>query len=143
MCVDGKMRPLSAVITAGQRNDGTQLEPVLDAIAVARERGRPRKRPTRLRVDRAYGARTYRKAMRRRGIRMICPERKDARAARIAKGRGGGRPPAFDAEAYKGRNVVERCFARLKDYRAVCTRFDKRGYNYEAGVLLACIMLWL
>ena len=137
------MRPLSVVITAGQRNDGTQLEPVLDAICVARGRGRARKRPRRLRVDRAYGARVYRRALRRRGIRMICPERKDAGAARLAKGARGGRPPSFDAEAYKGRNVVERCFARLKDFRAVCTRFDKRGYNYEAGVLLACVMLWL
>lgn len=137
------MRPLSIVVTAGQRNDGTQMEPVLDAICVPQRRGPARKRPLRLRLDRAYGARKYRKALRRRRIQCICPERKDAKKARLAKGSRGGRPPAFDAQAYKGRNVVERFFNRIKDFRAVATRFDKRGYNYRAGVLLASIMLWL
>lgn len=137
------MRPLSIVVTAGQRNDATQMEPVLDAIRVPQPRGPARKRPPRLRLDRAYGARKYRKALRRRKIKCICPERKDARKARLGKGSRGGRPPALDAEAYKGRNVVERCILRLKDFRAVATRFDKRGYNYLAGVLLASIVLWL
>ena len=137
------MRPLSIVITAGQRNDATQMEPVLDAIHVRQPRGPARKRPPRLRLDRAYGARKYRTVLRRRKIQCICPERKDARKARLARGARGGRPPMLDVEAYKGRNVVERCFNRLKDFRAVATRFDKRGYNYMAGVMLASIILWL
>jgi len=143
LCCDGRMRPLSIVVTAGQRNDATQMEPVLDAIHVPQPRGPARKRPPRLRLDRAYGARKYRKALRRRKIKCICPERKDARKARLGKGSRGGRPPTLDAQAYKGRNVVERCILRLKDFRAVATRFDKRGYNYLAGVLLASIVLWL
>ncbi len=132
------------VLTAGQVADCSQLEPVLDAIHVPRPgKGGAKKRPKRLRVDRAYGARKQRKIVRRRGIAMICPERQDAKKHRLAKGRKGGRPPAFDAQAYKGRNVVERCINRLKDFRAVATRYDKRGRNYLAGVLLACIVLWL
>ncbi len=137
------MRPLGIVVTAGQRNDATQMEPVLDAIRVPQPRGPARKRPPRLRVDRAYRARKYRKALRRRKIQCICPERKDVKKARLARDARGGRAPALDAEAYKRRNVVERCFNRLKDFRAVATRFDKRGYNYLAGVLLASIVLWL
>lgn len=142
--MDGKARPLSVVVTAGQVADVTQLEPVLDAISVPRlGPGRPRKRPERLRLDKAYGARKQRRTLRRRGIACVCPERADAKRARLKRGRKGGRPPAFDAEAYKGRNVVERCNNRLKDFRAVATRYDKRGRNYLAAVLVASIMLWL
>ena len=62
----------------------------------------------RLRLDRAHGTRKYRQALRRRRIRMICPERKDALKARKAVGARGGRPSACDTHAYMGRNVVER-----------------------------------
>lgn len=132
------------MVTAGQRNDAAWLEHVLDEIYVPRlGKGRPRKRPNRLRLDRAYSFTKQRKALRRRGIRCISPEREDAKHSRLSKGAQGGRPPAFDKQAYKGRNVVERCINRLKDFRAVATRYDKRGRNYLAGVLVASILLWL
>lgn len=144
VCADGKVRPLSLVVTAGQRNDAAWLERVLDEIHVPRlGRGRPRKRPSQLRLDRAYSFKKQRQGLRRRNIRCISPEREDAKKHRLAKGSKGGRPPAFDTKAYKGRNVIERCINRLKDFRAVATRYDKRGRNYLAGVLVASIILWL
>lgn len=122
----------------------SQLEPVLDAIAVPRlGPGRPRQHPTRQRVDRAYGARKPCRKIQHRGIQCICPERKDAKQHLLARGARGGRPPDFDAQAYKGRNVFERGIKCLKVFRAVATRYDKRGHNFLAGVLVAAIMIWI
>ena len=50
---------------------------------------------------------------------------------------------SFSKRAYKGRNVIERCFCRLKDFRRVATRYDKLAANYLAFVQLASIRLWL
>jgi len=49
---------------------------------------------------------------------------------------------AHDREAYRQRNVIERMFARLKDFRRVATRYDKLARNFLAGVLLAAIVIW-
>jgi len=110
---------------------GGQLVPVLDAFAVPRMGpGCPKKCPPRVRVDKAYGARKPRKLIQRRGIQCVCPEREDARKHRLKRGSRGGSPPSFNPSDYKGRNVVKRAINRLKDFRAVATRYDTRGYNY-------------
>lgn len=48
----------------------------------------------------------------------------------------------FDKRAYKGRNVIERCFCRLKDFRRVATRYDKLASNFLASVHLAAIVAY-
>ena len=140
--VDGAGRPLSVVVTAGQRHESTQLEAVLDGIRVPRAggRGRPRKRPDHLVADRGYSYPTCRRLLRRRGIAHTIPERRDQRERRAHRP---GRKPAFDRERDRARNVVERAFNRLKQWRAVATRYDKRAANYRAGVVLAALVLWL
>jgi transposase len=50
--------------------------------------------------------------------------------------------PPFDELAYKGRNVIERAFSHLKDWRRVATRYDKLARNYRATVMLAIILKW-
>ena len=95
-------------------------------------------------ADKAYSHPSTRLALRRRGIRTVIPQRRDQIAHRRARGRRGGRPPAFDSETYKGRNVVERAFGRLKQWRGIATRYDKHALNYRAGIVLAAIvMFWL
>ena len=142
LACDGRGRPLSLVITPGQRNDCTQFEAVLAGIRVGRPggRGRPRSRPDRVLADKGYSFPHCRAALRRRGIRHTIPERSDQRARRAARP---GRPLVFDPDAYRRRNVVERCINRLKQWRAVATRYDKRAANYRAVVVIAALLLWL
>lgn len=70
-------------------------------------------------------------------MQCVCPERRDAQKTRLCKGRRGGSLPRFDAAAYIGRNVVERAINRLKDFSAVATRYEKRGHNFFAAVIVA------
>jgi transposase len=129
------------IVTSGQRNDGTQLFAVLDPIRVPRKgRGRPRKRPECLLADRGYGKGLYRRTLRGRGIPHIIPEREDHRERRAKRP---GRPLLFDADLYAKRNVVERCVNRLKQWRGIATRYDKRAANYRAMVVIASLMIWL
>ena len=53
------------------------------------------------------------------------------------------RQPNFDRAAYRRRNAIERLFNRLKQWRRIATRYEKRGANYLAMVTLGMILLWL
>jgi len=143
VAVDAVGRPLSIRVTAGQAGDNPQLIPVLDAISVPTGH-HPRSRPDTVIADKAYSHPSTRKALRGKRISVVIPERADQIAYRAARGSSGGRPPAFDAQAYKQRNVVERGFNRLKQWRGIATRYDKKARNYRAGVVLGAIILcWL
>lgn len=105
--------------------------------------GRPRTRPDTVTADAAYSSRAIRGHLRGRAIRHTIPERADQANNRLAKGPAGGRPPGFDAELYKTRNTAERLINRLKQFRAVATRYDKRAYVHRGTVQVAAIRIWL
>src|SRR5690625_5553762 len=92
--------------------------PLLDALSVARKGpGRPRTRPDVLRGDKAYSSRATRQTLRRRGIKAVIPEPRDQQQHRRNRGSRGGRPVGFDMEAYRGRNVIERGYSDVKQWR--------------------------
>lgn len=90
----------------------------------------------------AYPSQANRRSLRERGITAVIPDKEDRRRVRIAKCRLDGRLSAFDAEAYKERNAVERTIGRLKCYRAVSTRFDELAARYAATVQVAMLLEW-
>ncbi|MGX1730720.1 IS5 family transposase [Streptomyces diastaticus] len=141
---EGGCRPLTLLLTPGQWGDAPQMIEVLDRIRVPRPLGgRPRTRPDHVSGDKAYSSRRNRRYLRRRRIRHTIPEPKDQRANRRRRGREGGRPAGFDRDRYRRRNEVERTINRLKNSRAVATRYDKRAYVFHGTVTAAAIRLWL
>ncbi|QYN33613.1 IS5 family transposase [Pseudonocardia sp. DSM 110487] len=140
LAVDGHGRPLSVVLTGGNVNDTMMFAQVLAGVTFRRPGpGRPATRPVRVLADKGYSSRAY---LRRRKIEATLPERRDQQANRVRRGSAGGRPPVFDRVAYKRRNVVERCFNRFKQYRAIATRYDKTALSYQAMIDLATLKMW-
>lgn len=82
-------------------------------------------------ADRGYDADHLRQRLAESGVRAVIP----ARARRKT-------PSAHDPVAYRQRNIVERLWARLKDYRRVATRYDKLAANFLSGVLIAAVVIY-
>ncbi|MER6291247.1 IS5 family transposase, partial [Streptomyces sviceus] len=142
LACDGKGRPLAVMVTPGQRHDSICARPLLERIRVPRTGpGRPRCRPDQVIADKAYSSRGFRAYLRKRGIGHTIPQKTDQqrhRHNRGSRGSRGGRPPAFDRQ----RNIVERCFNRLKGFRGIATRYEKTATSYEAAVTLASLLPW-
>jgi transposase len=82
--------------------------------------------------DKGYSSPTARGRLRRRGIRPVIPSKSNER-----------RQPNFDREAYRRRNCIERLIDRLKQFRRIATRYEKRAENFLAMVIIGMIRLWL
>ena len=130
---EGGGKPITAVLTGGERHEQIALEALLDQGAVHRQgRGRPRLRPRRVAGDKASSSPTARRRLRRRGIVPVIPTKRDQK-----------RQAKFDREAYRARNRVERLINRLKQFRRIATRYEKRGVNYRAMLTIGMSLLWL
>jgi len=144
LVADTRCRPVAMLTTAGQRHDSIVFEKVLGKVRIARPGpGAPRSCPDRVMADKAYSSKKVRTHLRGRGIKATIPQPDDQLAHRAAKGARGGRPPSFDAEVYKERNVVERAINKLRSSRAVGTRYDKREYIFQGTIDVVSIKIWL
>ena len=132
------------MVSPGQAGDSPALPKLLAELRVARPgRGRPRTTPDVLRGDKAYSSRAHRALLRSRGITAVIPEPADQAGHRKNRGSRGGRPVSYDVQDYKQRNVVERFFNRMKQWRGLASRYDKHALCYRGGVVLAAIVDWL
>jgi transposase len=108
LITEGRGLPMTLHLTGGNIADCTAFEAVMAKLRLPRSgAGRPRTRPDALLGDKGYSSKKIRTYLRRRGITAVIPERKDQLANRKRKGSRGGRPPAFDRQTYKQRNLVE------------------------------------
>lgn len=134
---DGNGLPLDACLTPGQTHESTQVERVMEQVAIPRASGRRRRRPRRLAADRAYDAQRIRHFLRLRGISpVIPPKRRNGKRKR-------GRPVSCNREHYRRRSTIEQCVGWLKECRAVATRYEKLALNYLGLVKLAFIERYL
>lgn len=131
------------MLSGGNVNDCTMFTEVMAGVWFPGRQGRIRTRPVRVLADKGYSTRAIRRDLRRRRIAATIPERRDQQANRRRRGGAGGRPPVFDRVAYRRRNVVERCFQRFKQYRAIATRYDKTAVSYRGMIDLATLLMWL
>jgi transposase len=120
------------VLTPGERHEQAAFPALMERGAVKRRRGRPRVRPAPVAGDKAYSSRKLRRYLRKRGIGAVIPRKRDER--RVGR---------FDRAAYRERNRVERLINRLKQYRRIATRYEKRAHTDAAMFTLGCILLWL
>jgi transposase len=134
---EGSGKPIAFVLTGGERHESRMLPALLARGAVrrpgrGRPRLRPRPRPRRVAGDKAYTGRPVRSFLRRRGIGAVIPTQKRE-----------PRRPGFDRGAYRQRNRVERLINRLKQFRRIATRYEKRAVNYAAMLTIGMSLLWL
>ena len=124
---------MTLILTPGQRHEAVIFPELMASGAVKRVgRGRPRLRPKRIVGDKGYSSRTHRRSMRRRGIRITIPRKENE-----------CRRGPFDKAIYRLRNRVERLINRLKQFRRLATRYEKRAENFRAMWLIAATLLWL
>jgi len=130
---EGGGKPLTLRITAGQRHEAVEFERLMEQGAVQRPgRGRPKLRPKRVVGDKGYRSTRIRQYLQQRGIRMTIPRKANER-----------RTGSFDRAVYRKRNRIERLINRLKQYRRIATRYEKRAANYVAMLTIVAIRLWL
>jgi transposase len=120
--VDACGLPILLKITEGQAHDGRSAYDMLGTVG----------RGDVLLADRAYDSDALRQELLDRGVRTNVKPM----AHRL-------KPPRFNKRLYRKRNLVERFFNKLKHFRAVATRYDKRDDNYLASVKLASARFWM
>jgi transposase len=119
--VDALGNPVALSLTPGQAADIKQAAPLLDEVE-----------PEAFLADKAYDCDTLIETLEQRGITPVIP----SKANRCE-------PRDTDFALYRERNLVERFFCKLKQFRAISTRYDKLANTFLAAVAMVCVLFWL
>jgi len=122
---------ITFLLTPGQASDIEQAEKLMKTGTIRTKSGQRRLRPQRLVADKGYTSAALRSYLHRYHIRYTVARRS------IEQRRG-----SFDKQQYKKRNVVERLINRLKQFRRIATRYEKRASNFAAMITIASIFLF-
>ncbi len=114
-------RPLRLRLTAGQRNDITMAPAMLEGVQARA-----------LIADKGYDSNALRRSLAEKRIEAVIPSNRTRKVLL-----------PYDKAAYKTRNRIERCFNKLKHFRRIATRFDRRDCYFMAFLCLACSLLWM
>ena len=109
------------ILTPGQRGDVTQAPALLNGLA-----------PRRVLADKAYDSNLLRQIIAQTGAEAVIPCNPTRR-----------RLIPYDFDAYKARNLIERCFNKLKHFRRIATRYDRRAINFLSFIHLAAAIIWM
>lgn len=136
--MDGLGNPIHLHLTAGNINDVTQAQRLLEAATVdVTDSQLVIEAATNTRryfiADKAYDSNAVIAAAQAKGLTVVIP----------AKSNRAGRPRQIDQLVYKERHLVENFFCRTKHFRRIATRYDKTAMNFLGFVLLAAIRVWL
>ena len=119
--VDALGNPLRFCLTGGQRHDITQAEALIEGIKNAAVLG-----------DKGYDAQDFIATIEKQNCVPVIPPRSNRK-----------QPREYDEELYKERNLIERFFRKLKNYRRIFSRFDKKAVNYLSFIAFASTLLTL
>lgn len=117
---DAAGRPRILLISPGNLSDMTMAPALIEAASG---------RFDRLIADKGYDSNAIRAAVEAQGAEVVIPSTRSRKT-----------PIPYDRDAYRARNLVERLWCRLKDWRRIATRYDKLATNYMAGVVLAAVI---
>lgn len=119
--VEGLGNPARWILSGGETHDVTQAGALLEAIVT-----------TAVVADKAYDADALLTQIAQQGATAVIPPRANRREQR-----------AFDTHQYKHRNLIERCFCRLKHFRRIATRYDKLASRFSSFIALVAAFMWL
>ena len=117
---DALGNPVRFILTGGERNDITQIEPLLQGLTAGH-----------VLADKGYDGQRAMAAIAASGAKPVVPRRTITATWR-----------SFDATIYKDRNLIERFFSKIKHFRRIATRYDKLARNYAGFLNLVTALKW-